>query len=64
MSDFDNVLFTKVCTLEAEMDLQNKRLYETEQKLVTIENLLRQALEIIIDTNKVANGLQETNKQQ
>ena len=61
MSDFDEVLFTKVCTLEAQLELNNKKLYETEQKIVRIENLLRQALEIIIDTNRVANGLQETN---
>ena len=61
MSDFDEVLFTKVCTLEAQLELNSKKLYETEQKIVRIENLLRQALEIIIDTNRVANGLQETN---
>ena len=64
MSGFDEQLFTKVCTLEAQLDLNNKKLYETEQKIVRIENLLKQALEIIIDTNKVANGIQETNRQQ
>ena len=57
---FDDVLFTKVCTLEAQLELNNKKLYETEQKIVRIEALLKQALEIIIDTNKVANGIQET----
>jgi len=62
MSHFNDELFTKVCTLEAQLELNNKKLYETEQKIVGIENLLRQALEIIIDTNKVANGLQETNR--
>lgn len=60
MTDFDNVLFTKVCTLEAQLEVNNQKLYETEQKIIRIENLLKQALEIIIDTNKVANGLQET----
>ena len=62
MSGFDEVLFTKVCTLEAQLELNNKKLYETEQKIVQIEKLLKQALEIIIDTNRVANGIQETNK--
>ena len=62
MSGFDEQLFTKVCTLEAQLDLNNKKLYETEQKIVRIEALLKQALEIIIDTNRVANGLQETNR--
>ena len=62
MSGFDDVLFTKVCTLEAQLELNNKKLYETEQKIVRIESLLKQALEIIIDTNKVANGLQEANR--
>ena len=60
MSDFNDQLFTRVCTLEAQMELQNKKLWDAEQKLVNIENLLRQALDIIIDTNKVANGIQET----
>ena len=59
---FNDELFTKVCTLEAQLELNNKKLYETEQKIVRIEHLLKQALEIIIDTNKVANGLQETNR--
>ena len=62
MSGFDEQLFTKVCTLEAQLDLNNKKLYETEQKIVRIEALLKQSLEIIIDTNRVANGLQETNR--
>ena len=62
MSGFDEQLFTKVCTLEAQLDLNNKKLYETEQKIIRIESLLKQALEIIIDTNRVANGLQETNR--
>jgi len=63
MSDsFNDQLFTRVCTLEAQMELQNKKLWQAEQKLVTIENLLRQALDIIIDTNKVANGIQETTR--
>jgi len=62
VSGFDEQLFTKVCTLEAQLDLNNKKLYETEQKIVRIEALLKQALEIIIDTNKVANGLQEANR--
>ena len=44
------------------MELQNKKLWDAEQKLVNIENLLRQALDIIIDTNKVANGIQETTR--
>ena len=61
-SSFDNQLFTKVCTLEAQLELNNQKLYETEQKIVKIEQLLKQALEIIIDTNKVANGLQEANR--
>ena len=64
MSDFNDHLFTRVCTLEATLELNTKKLYETEQKLVEIEQLLRQALEVIIDTNKVANGLQETNRNQ
>lgn len=62
MSGFNDELFTKVCTLEAQLELNNKKLYETEQKIVQIENLLKQALEIIIDTNKVANGIQETTR--
>ena len=62
MSGFDEQLFTKVCTLEAQLELNNQKLYETEQKIVKIEQLLKQALEIIIDTNKVANGLQEANR--
>ena len=62
MTDFDNQLFVKVCTLEAQLELNNQKLYETEQKIIRIESLLKQALEIIIDTNKVANGLQETNR--
>ena len=62
MSGFDEVLFTKVCTLEAQLELNNKKLYDTEQKIVQIEKLLKQALEIIIDTNRVANGIQETNR--
>ena len=57
MSGFNDELFTKVCTLEAQLDLNNKKLYETEQKIVRIEALLKQALEIIIDTNRVANTL-------
>lgn len=59
---FNDELFTKVCTLEAQLELNNKKLYETEQKIIRIESLLKQALEIIIDTNRVANGLQETNR--
>ena len=59
---FNDELFTKVCTLEAQLELNNKKLYETEQKIVHIEALLKQALEIIIDTNKVANGIQETTR--
>ncbi len=62
MGDFNDQLFSKVCELEARLELQHKKVYETEQKLVTIEQLLRQALDIIIDTNKVANGIQETNR--
>ena len=62
MSEFNDQLFTKVCTLEAQLELNNKKLYETEQKIVRIEALLKQALEIIIDTNKVANGIQETTR--
>ena len=62
MSGFNDELFTKVCTLEAQLELNNKKLYETEQKIASIENLLKQALEIIIDTNKVANGIQETTR--
>lgn len=62
MSGFNDELFTKVCTLEAKLELNNKHLYETERKLLEIEKLLKQALEVIIDTNKVANGLQETNR--
>jgi len=57
MSDFNEHLFTKVCTLEAKLELNEKKLWE-------LEKLLKQALEIIIDTNKVANGLQETNRNQ
>lgn len=63
MSDFNDHLFTKVCTLEAQLELQHKRMYESEQKLVAIESLLKQALDIIIDTNKVANGIQESTRQ-
>jgi hypothetical protein len=59
---YDEVLFTRVCTLEATLELNTKKLYETEQKLVEIEKLLRQALEVIIDTNRVANGIQETSR--
>ena len=59
---YDDILFTKVCTLEAQLELNNQKLYETEQKIVRIEALLKQALEIIIDTNKVADGLQEANR--
>ena len=62
MGDFNDQLFTKVCELEGRMELQSKKLYETEQKLVAIEVLLRQALDIIIDTNKVANGIQNNRK--
>jgi len=62
VSGFDEQLFTKVCTLEAQLDLNNKKLYETEQKIVRIEQLLKQALEIIIDTNRVANGIQEASR--
>ena len=54
---YDDILFTKVCTLEAKLELNNKKLYETEQKIVRIETLLKQALDIIIDTNTVANTL-------
>lgn len=61
-SSFDNQLFTKVCTLEAQLELNNKKLFETEQKIAEIEKILRLALEIIIDTNKVANGIQETSR--
>lgn len=57
MSDFNEHLFTKVCTLEAKLELNEKKLWE-------LEKLLKQALEIIIDTNRVANGLQETNRNQ
>lgn len=59
---FNEELFTKVCTLEAQLELNNKKLFDTERKIVQIEALLKQAFEIIIDTNKVANGLQETNR--
>ena len=62
MSDFNEHLFTKVCTLEAQLELNTKHLYETEKKLVEIEVLLRKALEVIIDTNRVANGIQETSR--
>ena len=62
MSDINEHLFTKVCTLEAQLELNTKHLYETERKLVEIEKLLNQELEVIIDTNKVANGIQETNR--
>ena len=55
MSDFNEHLFTKVCTLEAKLELNEKKLWE-------LEKLLKQALEIIIDTNRVANGLQETSR--
>ena len=57
MSEFNDQLFTKVCTLEAQLELNNKKLYETEQKISRIETLLKQALDIIIDTNTVANTL-------
>lgn len=56
MSEFNEQLFIKFCTLEAKLELNEKKLWE-------LEKLLKQALEIIIDTNKVANGLHETNKQ-
>lgn len=56
MSHFNDELFTKVCTLEAKLELNEKKLYE-------LEGLLRKALEIIIDTNKVANGIHETFRQ-
>ena len=58
MSDFDNQLFTKVCELEARLELQHKKVWETEQKLVTIEQLLLQALDII----KAEHGIQETTR--
>jgi hypothetical protein len=61
VSDFNEHLFTRVCTLEATLELNTKKLYETERKLVEIEQLLRQALEVIIDTNRVANGISKTN---
>jgi precorrin isomerase len=53
MSEFNEELFTKDCTLEAKLELNEKKLWE-------LEKLLKQALEIIIDTNKVANGIHET----
>lgn len=62
MSDFNDQLFSKVCELEGRLELQHKKLWETEQKLVAIEGLLREALAIIIDTNQVANGIQETTR--
>lgn len=62
MSDFNDHLFTKVCTLEAQLELNNKKLNETEQKIVQIEKLLKQAIEIIIDTNRVANTLHDNSR--
>lgn len=59
MGDFNDQLFTRVCTLEAQLELNNSRLYLTEKKLSEIEKLLREAL-FIIESGSV-NGSSNTN---
>jgi hypothetical protein len=40
MSEFNEQLFVRVCTLEAELELLTKKLYEAEEKVKCLEKLL------------------------
>jgi hypothetical protein len=40
MSEFNEQLFIRVCTLEAELELLTKKLYDAEEKVKCLEKLL------------------------
>ena len=62
MSEFNEQLFVRVCTLEGELQITKQMLYETQAKLTVIENLLQQALTIIRkgDRDGISEGNQES----
>ena len=51
MSEYNEQLFVRVCTLEAELELTRKELYEAEQKIKELELLLRDAVKIVLQYN-------------
>lgn len=48
MSEFNEQLFVKVCTLEAELELTRKELYKAEQKIKELKLLLKDAVKIAL----------------
>jgi hypothetical protein len=53
---YDEVLFTRVCTLEAKLELAEKRMTVAEAKLAQLTIILENALQVILDYEKTNNG--------
>jgi hypothetical protein len=56
MSDFNEHLFVKVCTLEAKLELAEKRMVIAEAKLAQLTIILENALQVILDYEKSKHG--------
>jgi hypothetical protein len=56
MSDFNEHLFVKVCTLEAKLELAERRMVIAEAKLAQLTIILENALQVILDYEKSKHG--------
>ncbi len=56
MSDFNEHLFVRVCTLEAKLELAEKRMVIAEAKLAQLTIILENALQVILDYEKNKHG--------
>jgi hypothetical protein len=61
---FDEVLFTKVCTLEAKLELAEKRMAIAEAKLAQLTIILENALQVILEHEGAKHGISETTRNQ
>jgi len=59
---FDEVLFTKVCTLEAKLELAEKRMMIAEAKLAQLTIILENALQVILEHEGAKHGISQTNR--
>jgi hypothetical protein len=56
---YDEVLFTRVCTLEAKLELAEKRMMIAETKLAQLTIILENALQVILEHEGAKHGIQE-----
>ena len=62
MSEFNEQLFVKVCTLEAKLELTEKRMMIAEEKLAQLTLILENALQVILEHEGAKNGIQKTTR--